>query len=88
MRDDLHLAPDRGMGTALLAGMAGVALAAALIVWAPSNGSRVANNPPARQLACQRANPPPPLLHLLLRPRYSIALEISHVRPARMSTSR
>ena len=39
MCDDLVLA-DRGMN-ALLAGMGGVALLAAFIIWAPWNGTRV-----------------------------------------------
>ena len=43
MCDDLRLAPDRGMGTALLAGMGGVALLAAFIIWAAWNGPRVAH---------------------------------------------
>jgi DNA-binding transcriptional LysR family regulator len=43
MCDDLRLAPDRGMGTALLAGMGGMALLAAFIIWAPWNGTRVAH---------------------------------------------
>jgi hypothetical protein len=60
MRDDLRLAPDRGMGTALLAGMAGVALVATLIVWAPWNGSRVAHKSARTTIGLSTSQPAAP----------------------------
>lgn len=60
MRDDLRLAPDRGMGTALLAGLAGVALVAALIVWAPWNGSRVAHKSARTTIGLSTSRPAAP----------------------------
>jgi hypothetical protein len=44
MRNDLDRSPDRGMGTGLIAGIAAAALVASLVLWAPWNDSRVADN--------------------------------------------
>ena len=60
MRDDLRLAPDRGMGAALLAGMAGLALVAALIVWAYGTGSRVAHKSARTTIGLSTGQPAAP----------------------------
>jgi hypothetical protein len=60
MRDNLRLAPDRGMGTALLAGMAGVVLIAALIVWGPWNGFRVSHKSARMTVGSSMSRPTAP----------------------------
>jgi hypothetical protein len=43
MRDERNPSPDRGMGTGVIAGIGAAALVAVLVIWAPWNGSHVAD---------------------------------------------
>jgi hypothetical protein len=68
MRDERNPSPDRGLGTGVIAGMGATALVAVLVIWAPWNGSHVADKSAPGTTVGSSTRPAAPVAQLLPRP--------------------